>query len=82
MGGATQDLRGRTCLVTGSTDGHGKAVALALAARGADVVLHARNREKALAVQAEVARAGGGKTPELLLAVAEGPVEALIFDLV
>ena len=68
MGAATQDLRGRTCLVTGSTDGHGKAVALALAARGADVVLHARNREKALAVQAEVARAGGGKTPELLLA--------------
>ncbi|MEZ4289640.1 MAG: SDR family NAD(P)-dependent oxidoreductase [Myxococcota bacterium] len=56
MGAATQDLRGRTCLVTGSTDGHGKAVALALAARGADVVLHARNREKALAVQAEVAR--------------------------
>lgn len=62
------DLQGRTCLVTGSTDGHGKAVALALAARGADVVLHARSREKALAVRDEVARAAGGKAPEILLA--------------
>ncbi len=64
----TFDLQGRTCLVTGSTDGHGKAVALALAARGADVVLHARSREKALAVRDEVARAAGGKAPEILLA--------------
>lgn len=62
------DMRGRTCLVTGATDGHGKAVAIALAARGADVVLHARSREKALAVRDEVARAGGGKAPEILLA--------------
>lgn len=62
------DMTGRTCLVTGSTDGHGKAVALALAARGADVVLHARSREKALAVRDEVARAAGGKAPEILLA--------------
>ncbi len=62
------DLQGRTCLVTGSTDGHGKAVAIALAARGADVVLHARSREKAFAVRDEVARAAGGKAPEILLA--------------
>ncbi len=62
------DMRGRTCLVTGSTDGHGKAVALALAARGADVVLHARSRAKALAVRDEVARFAGGKAPEILLA--------------
>lgn len=68
MGGEVRDLQGRTCLVTGSTDGHGKAVALALAARGADVVLHARSREKALVVRDEVARAAGGKAPEILLA--------------
>lgn len=68
MAEATMDMRGRTCLVTGATDGHGKAVALALAARGADVVLHARSREKALAVRDEVARVAGGKVPEILLA--------------
>lgn len=61
-------MQGRTCLVTGSTDGHGKAVAIALAARGADVVLHARSRDKALAVRDEVVRAAGGKAPEILLA--------------
>ncbi len=69
------DMQGRTCLVTGSTDGHGKAIALALAARGADVVLHARSREKALAVRDEVARAAGGKAPEILLADLARPGE-------
>lgn len=64
----SRDLQGRTCLVTGATDGHGKAVAQALATRGADVVLLARSREKALAVQDEIARANAGKAPEILLA--------------
>ena len=63
-----RDLEGRTCLVTGATDGHGKAVAQALAARGADLVLHGRNREKAMAVQQEIVRLHGGKAPEILLA--------------
>jgi len=60
-------MSGRTCLVTGATDGHGKAMALALASRGADLVLLARSREKARAVQDEIARANGGKAPEILL---------------
>ena len=62
------DMTGRTCLVTGATDGHGKAMALLLASRGADVVLHARSEEKARAVQEEIAREIEGKTPEILLA--------------
>ncbi len=53
-------MQGRTCLVTGATDGHGKAMAMALAERGADVVLHGRSREKTLAVRDEVARVTGG----------------------
>ena len=74
-GGAGGDLNGRTCLVTGATDGHGKAVAIALAARGADVVLHGRSREKTLAVRDEVACAAGGKAPEILLADLARPEE-------
>lgn len=70
-----RDMQGRTCLVTGATDGHGKALALALAARGADVVLHGRSREKTLAVRDEVARAAGGKAPEILLADLARPDE-------
>lgn len=65
---ATADLCGRVCLVTGATDGHGKAVALALARRGAEVVVHARSPEKARAVCDEIARETGGKAPEILLA--------------
>ena len=62
------DMTGRTCLVAGATDGHGKAVAHALASLGAQVVLHARSLEKARAVQDEIARENGGKAPEILLA--------------
>jgi len=59
---------GKTCLVTGATDGHGKAVAHELALRGADVVLLGRNREKLRATQAEIAARNHGKTPEILVA--------------
>ena len=62
------ELEGRTCLVTGATDGHGKAMAHALAARGADLVLLARSQEKALVVQDEIARENGGKAPVIVLA--------------
>ena len=63
-----RDMEGRTCLITGATDGHGKAMAHALAARGANLVLLARDPEKASIVQDEIARASGGKAPELLFA--------------
>ena len=62
------ELAGRTCLITGATDGHGKAMAHALAAGGVDLVLLARNQEKALAVQDEIAHRNGGRAPEIILA--------------
>jgi len=65
---ARRDLEGRTCLITGATDGHGKAMALALAARGATLVLLARNADKASAVRDEIAKESGGKAPEIILA--------------
>jgi NAD(P)-dependent dehydrogenase (short-subunit alcohol dehydrogenase family) len=60
-------MQGRVCLVTGATDGHGRAVAGALAKRSADVVLLGRNVEKSRRVQAEIARESGAKRPEILV---------------
>lgn len=57
----------RTCLVTGATSGHGRAVAHGLAAAGADVVLLGRDPEKCRTVQREIAEANDGKAPEILL---------------
>lgn len=49
-----RELTGLRALVTGSTSGIGKAIALGLAAAGADVVIHGRrSREAATAVAAE-----------------------------
>lgn len=61
------DMVGRVCLVTGATDGHGRALARGLARRGADVVLLGRSPEKCQRVQAEIAGENGGKSPEILL---------------
>jgi retinol dehydrogenase 12 len=54
------------CLITGATDGVGKATAAELAARGFTVVLAARNAAKAEAVRAELAAAGARKVDILL----------------
>lgn len=62
------DMTGRVCLVTGATDGHGRAMAKLLAARGAEVVVHARERAKADRVCGEIAAETGRKRPEILLA--------------
>lgn len=50
------DLNGRTALVTGSTSGIGRAAALALAARGARVLVYGRNERRAAEVVAEIER--------------------------
>jgi len=60
------DMTGRVCLVTGASDGHGRAVAEALASAGAELVLLGRNLEKCEAVQREIADRTGRK-PDVLL---------------
>lgn len=60
-GGTTPAMAApRTALVTGSTDGIGKATALALAKAGLRVVIHGRNRPKVDAALAELAGAVPG----------------------
>ena len=53
------DLTGKTALVTGSTSGIGQATAIALAARGAHVLVVGRNEQRAKDVVAEIEGTGG-----------------------
>lgn len=52
-------LEGRVALVTGASQGIGKAIALELASAGATVALAARNEGKLAEVKAEIEAAGG-----------------------
>ncbi len=53
------NLAGKTALVTGASQGIGRACALELARKGARLALAARNSEKLQSVAAEIAAAGG-----------------------
>ena len=53
------DLQGHVALVTGASQGIGRACALELAARGATVALAARNEQKLGEVLSEITAAGG-----------------------
>lgn len=74
--------------ITGSTDGLGRAAALALMAEGHEVVLHAWSRQRAAAVANIVGRSGGIVTGDLASAVETravadgvnriGPMDAVI----
>jgi NAD(P)-dependent dehydrogenase (short-subunit alcohol dehydrogenase family) len=54
-------MDGKTVLVTGSTDGVGRYVAGRLAAAGARVLIHGRDRARARALVDEIKRAGRGE---------------------
>ncbi len=58
----------RTILITGATDGLGRALANGLAAEGEQLILHGRSREKLDRVAAEIASEHGGEAPATVLA--------------
>src|SRR4051794_2308194 len=55
------EMAGKTVLITGSTDGVGRYVAGKLAAAGANVLIHGRDRDRAKTLQDEIGRAGRGE---------------------
>ena len=59
---AAFDLAGRTALVTGSSQGIGRALAEGLAAAGATVVVHGRDAAKAARAAREISEATGSRT--------------------
>ena len=69
-------LNGRVALVTGASQGIGRACALALANAGASVALAARNEAKLAEVAAEISAAGGTAHPFLLDIAEEVSIKA------
>jgi NAD(P)-dependent dehydrogenase (short-subunit alcohol dehydrogenase family) len=65
---ASVDLSGKTCLVTGASNGIGKVTARELARMGAQVVVVARNPTRAEAAVAEIRRDSGSERVALMLA--------------
>jgi 3-oxoacyl-[acyl-carrier protein] reductase len=69
-------LTGKIALVTGASQGIGRACALALAAEGATVALAARNLDKLQSVAAEIAAAGGQAHPYALDVASEDSIKS------
>jgi len=63
----TSDLSGKTALVTGASSGIGLEASVKLAARGARVLMVARDPARGEAARAEVVRRSGSEKVELLL---------------
>ncbi len=62
------NLTGQTILITGATDGIGKETARQLAEKGARILLHGRNPEKASAVCEDIRNNTGNQEIETLIA--------------
>jgi NAD(P)-dependent dehydrogenase (short-subunit alcohol dehydrogenase family) len=62
------NMHGKTCLITGGTNGIGKSAALALARLGATVVIIGRSAEKTSQVVAQIRAATGNQNVDALLA--------------
>jgi NAD(P)-dependent dehydrogenase (short-subunit alcohol dehydrogenase family) len=61
-------VKGKTILITGSTDGIGKQTALELAHMGANVIIHGRDPQRVQNVKEEVIKKSGNNNIDTLLA--------------
>jgi 3-oxoacyl-[acyl-carrier protein] reductase len=68
---ASQELQSQVAIVTGASGGIGRAIAGELAAAGATVVVHARQRQEAVEGLADEIRAQGGEAETLLADLAQ-----------
>jgi NADP-dependent 3-hydroxy acid dehydrogenase YdfG len=75
---STQDLKGRTAVVTGASSGIGRSIAESLGAAGAHVVLCGRTGSAMDASVEKIAAAGGSATAVVADVCAPGTVEELI----
>lgn len=73
-------LEGKNALVTGASQGIGRACALALAKAGAKVGIAARNEERLRAVAAEIAAAGGAAETFVLDVSSEESIKSVAKD--
>jgi NAD(P)-dependent dehydrogenase (short-subunit alcohol dehydrogenase family) len=71
------NLEGKTAVVTGASGGIGKAIALALAAHGADVLMAGRNPAKTREAAAEVAALGRRAVPCILEITSRDSADAM-----
>ena len=79
MGQDRSSLRGKTALITGASRNIGRAIALAFAAEGADLVLNTRvNADELEAVAAECRKAGGRVVYALADIADAGAVDAMV----
>jgi NAD(P)-dependent dehydrogenase (short-subunit alcohol dehydrogenase family) len=65
---ATDSMAGKTCLITGATNGIGKATARAISGAGGTVVIHGRDRARTQATRSEIQTASGNPDIHALLA--------------
>ena len=74
------ELAGKTAVVTGSSGGIGRAIAVELAAAGADVLIHARTSAAAAAAVADEVRALGRQAMVLLADLADPSSHQTLVD--
>ena len=63
----SNDLEDKVILITGATDGIGRAAAMDFAKRGAKLTIVGRNKQKTAQVLAELKEASGNENLDLLI---------------